>query len=54
MRDAGILEADLAALRAAAEAHFADLAAHPPAVLAHLGSPGLISEDDHGAFPLAA
>ena len=45
---------DRAALRAAAEAHFAELAARPTAVLAHLGSPGLVSEDDHDALPLAA
>jgi len=45
---------DLAALEAAARAHFADLAAHPAEVLAHLGSPGFTLEDDHDALPLAA
>ena len=51
--------ADFQALRAAAETHFADLRAHPAAVLAHLGSPGLGTDEDrterdHDALPLAA
>jgi transposase len=45
---------DLAALEAAAQAHFQHLAAHPAEVLAHIGSPGLAPEDPHDALPLAA
>ena len=42
---------DLAALEAAAEAHFRHLAAHPEEVLAHIGSPG--SERHPATKPLA-
>jgi hypothetical protein len=44
---------DFATLCADAEAHFQDLAAHPSAVLAHIGSPGLAREDDLAVHPLA-
>jgi transposase len=45
---------DLAALEAAARAHFDHLAAHPAEVLAHIGSPGHPREVLHGPLPLAA
>ncbi|MGH2457076.1 MAG: transposase [Candidatus Limnocylindria bacterium] len=45
---------DLAALAAAALAHFRHLAAHPEAVLAHIGSPGCLLEVTHEPLPLAA
>jgi hypothetical protein len=45
---------DLAALEAAATAHFAHLAAHPTEVLAHIGSPGCLLEVVHEPLPLAA
>jgi hypothetical protein len=44
---------DFATLCADAEAHFQDLAAHPSAVLAHIGSPGLAREVDLAVQPLA-
>lgn len=44
---------DFATLCADAEAHFRDLAAHPDAVLAHSGSPGLPEHADPIAQPLA-
>ena len=45
---------DLAALEAAARAHFDHLAAHPAEVLAHIGSPGHPRAVLHGPLPLAA
>jgi hypothetical protein len=45
---------DLAALEAAALAHFAHLAAHPAEVLAHIGSPGCLLEALHEPLPMAA
>jgi transposase len=45
---------DLAALSEAANAHFRDLAAHPAAVLAHIGSPGAERESDHESLSFAA
>jgi transposase len=44
----------LAELEAAARAHFAHLAAHPEAVLAHIGSPGGLLEVVHEPLALAA
>ena len=44
---------DFATLCADAEAHFQDLATHPEAVLAHIGSPGLAREGDLAVQPLA-
>ena len=44
---------DFATLCADAEAHFRDLADHPDAVLAHIGSPGFLAQADPIAQPLA-
>jgi transposase len=44
---------DFATLCADAEAHFRDLAAHPEAVLAHIGSPGFPDQQDTITQPLA-
>lgn len=44
---------DFATLCADAEAHFRDLAAHPEAVLAHIGSPGFPEQADSVAQSLA-
>jgi hypothetical protein len=44
---------DFATLCADAEAHFRDLATHPEAVLAHIGSPGLREQASPFAQPLA-
>lgn len=44
---------DFATLCADAEAHFRDLVAHPEAVLAHIGSPGLVLAAEQVAQPLA-
>lgn len=44
---------DFATLCADAEAHFRDLVAHPEAVLAHIGSPGLVQAPEPVAQPLA-
>jgi transposase len=44
---------DFATLCADAEAHFRDLATHPEAVLAHIGSPGFPKQADSIPQPLA-